>query len=92
MLFVKLLGEEEPFCVIKNGRVSEIFLMVLFLVLEIVCGAITFILARKFNKLKEGEKQPPARRKFRFCRFHIFFIFTSFTNPQHYFVVVNKSS
>lgn len=56
MLFVKLLSEEEPFCVIKNGRVSEVFLMVMFFAMEIICGVITFVLARKFNKSKEEEK------------------------------------
>lgn len=56
LLLVKLVGEEEPFCVIKNGRVAEIFLMVLFFVLEIVCAVMTLVLAHKFNKSKEDSK------------------------------------
>lgn len=55
MLIFKLLDEEEPFCVIKNGRLSEIFLMTLFFALEIVCGAITLIIAHKFNKSRDDE-------------------------------------
>lgn len=58
MLFFKLIDEEEPFCVIKNGRVSEIFLMALFLILEISCAVITFVLAHKFNKSKKEENEP----------------------------------
>lgn len=57
MLVFKLLDEEEPFCVIKDGRVSEIFLSVLFLALEIVCGAVTLVIARKFNKSKEEKNE-----------------------------------
>lgn len=57
MLLVKL-AEEEPFCVIKDGRVSGIFLMVLFFALEIVCGIITLIIARRFNKSNEEENEP----------------------------------
>ncbi|MDE6727064.1 MAG: hypothetical protein K2J80_03870 [Oscillospiraceae bacterium] len=58
MLFFKLIDKKDPFCVIKNGRVSEIFLMVLFFMLEIVCAAITFVLAHKFNKSKKDENEP----------------------------------
>lgn len=56
MLVFKLIDEKEPFCVIKDGRVSEIFLLVLFLALEILCGAVTLVIAWKFNKSKEEEK------------------------------------
>lgn len=55
--FFKLFDEEEPFCVIKDGRVSEIFLMMLFFVLEIACGVITLALAHKFNKSKDREEE-----------------------------------
>lgn len=58
MLFFKLIDEKDPFCVIKDGRVSEIFLMTLFFVLEIACAVITFILAHKFNKSKEEKNEP----------------------------------
>lgn len=53
LLLVKLVDKEESFCVIKDGKVSAIFLMVLFFVCEIVCAVITFVLAHKFNKSKE---------------------------------------
>lgn len=49
--------KEEPFCVIKDGMVSEIFLMILFFVMVIVCGIITIILAHKFNKSRESEEE-----------------------------------
>lgn len=49
---------EEPFCVMKDGAVSKIFLLTLFFVMEIVCGIITIILAHKFNKSKDdGEEE-----------------------------------
>lgn len=57
-LFILInIDDEEPFCVIKDGMVSEIFLMILFFVMVIACGIITIILAHKFNKSRESEEE-----------------------------------
>lgn len=51
------IDEEEPFCVVKDGMVSKVFLMMLFFVMEIVCGIVTIVLAHKFNKSQEGGEE-----------------------------------
>ncbi len=56
-VFLLIQMDEEPFCVIKDGMVSKKFLLILFFVMEIVCGIITIILAHKFNKSRESEEE-----------------------------------
>lgn len=51
------IDNEEPFCVIKDGMVSKVFLMMLFFVMEIVCGIVTIVLAHKFNKSQESGEE-----------------------------------
>lgn len=51
------IDEEEPFCVVKDGMVSKVFLMMLFFVMEIVCGIVTIVLAHKFNKSQESGEE-----------------------------------
>ncbi len=51
------IDDEEPFCIIKDGMVSKVFLLMMFFVLVIACGIITIILAHKFNKSRESEEE-----------------------------------
>lgn len=57
-LFILInIDEEEPFRVIKDGMIAKEFLLILFLVMEILCGIITIILAHKFNKSQESGEE-----------------------------------
>ena len=50
LLIVFLNDDDVSFYVIKNGMLSEAFLIVIFFALVIAAGVITIVLARKYNK------------------------------------------
>ncbi len=56
LMFVNF-DKEERFTVVKDGALSDFFLMVVFFALVIASGAITLVLAHKYNKSKENEKE-----------------------------------
>lgn len=62
---IMFLNEDREIYIFRDGMVSEIFVIMLFYVIAVVCGAVTLVLAHKEKKrlkAEEAQENPPEKQ------------------------------